>query len=87
MADGIVFTRDPDLTVVKAPGEVVDDLATPVATIKGSLEVLLKHWEVLDDDRRKRFVRLASEAMDHLVDVVELFKPSDDLEAPRPTEL
>ena len=53
--------------------DIVHDLRTPLVTVKGSIETLLKHWDRLDDGQRRAFVLLASEGMGSLVDNVERF--------------
>ena len=43
-----------------------EDLRANLATVKGSIDTLLKHWERLDEGERRAFVMLASSCLDNL---------------------
>jgi K+-sensing histidine kinase KdpD len=46
------------------------DIRTPLTSVKGCLQLLVRRWDRMDDDRRRQLVQTAAKEADRVVDIV-----------------
>jgi K+-sensing histidine kinase KdpD len=64
-------------TLSEAPGaeqlslqELSHDIRTPLTSVKGCLQLLVRRWDRMDDDRRRQLVETAAKEADRIANIV-----------------
>jgi K+-sensing histidine kinase KdpD len=50
--------------------ELSHDIRTPLTSVKGCLQLLVRRWDRMDDDRRRQLVETAAKEADRIANIV-----------------